>query len=251
MDGWSAMSWAAHELENFYFLKHIGRRVSYLGLLLGALAPDFLTKLYTYGLNIGGIHLEAENPAQFHRGWPGMGFTTSLTAGLIFASFIYLISKRNKAWFFGVLVGYWAHTITDSFDSVGVMMFWPFYNGNIRLGVWAYGAGEGKYGDTIAYYSSLGFVVDVTWLLIVVLFAWRVLSSEYFRTVVRPADPAWGWFERKFALPERALLAFYRAFFFYGACRIICWSLWVHLVKGAPWDLSWGGPRWVAPFEPW
>ena len=245
------MSWAAHELENFYFLKHIGRRVSYLGLLVGALAPDFLTKLYTYGFNIGGVHLQAENPAQFHRGWPGLGFTTSLMAGLIFAGFIYLISKRNKAWFFGVLVGYSAHVITDSFDSVGVMMFWPFYNGNISFGMWAYGAGEGKYGDAIAYYGGPGFLMDSVWLVIVVLFAWRVLSSEYFRTVVRPADPAWGWLERKFALPERAWLAFYRAFFFYGACRIISWSLWVHVIKGAPWDLSWGGPYWVAPFEPW
>ena len=29
------MSWAAHELENFWLLKHQGMRVSYLGLLLG------------------------------------------------------------------------------------------------------------------------------------------------------------------------------------------------------------------------
>ena len=245
------MSWAAHELENFYFLKHIGQRVSYLGLLAGALAPDVLTKLYTYGFNIGGVHFQAENPAQFHRGWLGMGWTHSLMAGLFFAGLIYLISRRNKAWFFGVLVGYWAHVTTDITDTAGTMLLWPFYTGNISIGMWAYSAVEGKHGDAIAYYSGLGFVMDMTWLLIVAVFAWRVLSSEYFRTVVRPADPAWGWLERKFALPEPALLAFYRAFFFYGACRIISWSVWVHLVKGAPWDLSWGGPRWVAPFEPW
>jgi len=245
------MSWAAHELENFYFLKKIGAQISYLGLLVGILAPDVLTKFYTYGFSIGGIHLKADNPAQFQRGWPGMGFTTSFMAGLIFAGFIYLISKRNKAWFFGVLVGYWAHVIMDSFDSVGVMMFWPFYFRNISVGMYRYSALGGKLNDAIAYYSSLGFAVDVTSLLVVVFFAWRVLSSEYFRTVVRPADPAWGWLERKLALPEPALLAFYRAFFFYGACRIIAWSLWAHLVKGAPWDLSWGGPYWVTPFQTW
>jgi hypothetical protein len=48
------MSWAAHELENFWLLKHQGMRVSYLGLLLGALAPDLLTKVYAYGITITG-----------------------------------------------------------------------------------------------------------------------------------------------------------------------------------------------------
>ena len=48
------MSWAAHELENFWLLKHQGLRVSYLGLLLGALAPDLQTKVYAYGITITG-----------------------------------------------------------------------------------------------------------------------------------------------------------------------------------------------------
>ena len=237
----SVMSWAAHELENFFFLKHLGQRASYLGLLVGALAPDFTTKLYAYGFSIGGISLKADNPAQFHRGWPGMGFTTSLMAGLIFAGLIYLFSRRNKAWFLGVLVGYWAHVITDSLDSLGVMMFWPFYNGLIRVGMWAYGAGEGKLGDATAYYSSLGFVMDAAWILIVVVFAWRVLSREYFLTTVRPVDPVWGWLERKVMMPERAQLAFFRAFFFYGACRTISWSIWVHLIEGLPRDWAAAG----------
>ncbi|MEE8362817.1 MAG: metal-dependent hydrolase [Dehalococcoidia bacterium] len=245
------MSWAAHELENFYLLRHLGLRVSYLGLLLGALAPDFLTKFYAYGFRLGGWYFRADNPAQFHRGWPGMGFTTSIMAGLLFAAFIYLISRRNRAWFIGVFVGYSAHAITDAVDSAGTMLFWPFYNENISIGMWEYAAGEGKLGDAIAYYGSLGFAMDAFWAAIVVLFAWRVLSADYFTAVVRPADPAWGWLERRLHVPDRALLALYRAFFFYGVCRIIAWTIWVHVVERAPWDLSWGGPWWVVPFEPW
>ncbi len=246
------MSWAAHELENFFFQKHLGTKVSYLGLLVGALGPDYFpTKLFAYGITFGTFQLKADNPAQFHRGWPGLGFTTSLTAGLIFATFFYLISRRNKAWFWGVLIGYWAHAITDSFDSAGTMLFWPFYNENVAVGLWRYSATEGKLRDAYAYYSSLGFIVDVAWILIVVIFAWRVLSSDYFRQIIRPADPFWGWVERKFSVPYRAQLAFYRAFFFYGACRTIAWSLLAHVVANTPWDLSFGGPHWVAPFEPW
>lgn len=245
------MSWAAHEIESFYFTKKFNVRVSFLGVLLGSLAPDFLTKFYVYGFEFGGIHLQASNPAQWHRGWPGMGFTTSFMAGLIFALLIYLVSKRKKAWFWGVLIGYSAHVATDSFDSAGVMMFWPFYNENISVGMWAYGSIEGPLGDAIAYYSSLGFAMDMGWVLIVVLFAWRALSKEFFIKMVRPVDGTWGWMERKFRMPERVQLALYRSFFFYGVCRVFAWTIWVHLVMRSPWDLSWGGPYWVPPFKPW
>ena len=47
------------------------------------------------------------------------------------------------------------------------------------------------------------------------------------------------------------LLAAYRAFFLYGATRIVAWVIWVHVLQSEPWDLSWGGPYWVEPFEPW
>lgn len=251
MEGSLIMSWAAHEFENFFFLRILSRRVSYLGLLVGSALPDFLSKFYTYGFEFGAIHFQADNPAQWQRGWPGMGFTTSFIAGLIFAGLIYLISKRNMAWFIGILVGYWAHVISDTFDTVGTLMFWPFYNENISVGMWAYGAQEGKLGDSLAYFSGLGSIVDMAWILIIMLFAWRVLSREFFIKVVKPADPAWGWLERKLKWPERVQLAFFRAFFFYSFCRVISWTIWAHLIEGASWDLSWGGPQSVTPFVPW
>ncbi len=245
------MSWAAHELENFWFQKHLGMRVSYLGLLLGAMAPDFLTKIPVYGFEFAGIVLRTDNPAQFHRGMPGFGFTSSIMAGLVVAIAVYFLTKRNRGWFWGTWIGYSAHAATDMFDTAGTMLFWPFYNGNISVGAWAYGAEEGKFGDAIAYFSSLGFVMDTVVLALVVIFAWRVLSRRYFLSVVKPADPAWGLMERKLRMPERVQIAVYRAFFMYGAVRIMSWVAIVHGFEGSPWDLSWGGPYWVEPFERW
>ncbi len=246
------MSWAAHELETVFFQKHLGQRISYLGVVLGVFLPDLvLNKLPAYGFDLGTIHLHVENGARWHRGWPGLGFTHSLMAALIFAIIFYLITKRNKAWFFGVFIGAASHCITDICDTAGTMLFWPFYNDNIFIGIWKYGFLEGKHGDAIAYYGSLGFVMDFAWLSIVAIFAWRVLSNEFFYNVVWPADPAWDWFKYRLHIPDRVLLALYRSFFFYGACRTISWTIWVHAVVGHPWDLSWGGPYWVAPFEPW
>jgi hypothetical protein len=56
-------------------------------------------------------------------------------------------------------------------------------------------------------------------------------------------------------MPERAVLALYRATFFYGVCRLVSWSAWAHLVAdpvidgvrhdGYPLDLSWTGPWWI------
>ena len=53
----------------------------------------------------------------------------------------------------------------------------------------------------------------------------------------------WAWFAR--FLPERGLLALYRATFFYGVCRMISWSVWAHVIEDFPYDLSWTGPWWI------
>ena len=69
--------------------------------------------------------------------------------------------------------------------------------------------------------------MDLFWL-VVVLFSWRVLTREYWRTQIVPADPhIWSWLGQR--LPERALLAIYRATFFYGVCRLLAWTGWAHV----------------------
>ena len=95
--------------------------------------------------------------------------------------------------------------------------------------------------------------MDLFWL-VVVLCSWRVLTREYWRTQIVPADPhIWSWLGQR--LPERALLAIYRATFFYGVCRLLAWSGWAHVFatpvidgvkrRGYPFDLSWTGPWWL------
>ncbi|MEX0781568.1 MAG: hypothetical protein WD557_02890 [Dehalococcoidia bacterium] len=96
--------------------------------------------------------------------------------------------------------------------------------------------------DAAAYYSSLGAVMDGTWL-VIGLPNWRVFRAHYFRSAIAPADGAWRWLGRWF--PEEALLALYRAFFFYGAARFTFWLLWTHVVDRYEWDLSLGGPYWI------
>jgi hypothetical protein len=84
-----------------------------------------------------------------------------------------------------------------------------------------------------------------------------VLTRDHWRTQIVPADARiWAWFGRW--LPERGLIALYRATFFYGICRMISWSLWARLFadakkyadfdvtsRGFPIDLSWTGPYWL------
>lgn len=237
------MSWAAHELESYVLLRHFGTRVSYLGVLAGTLLPDLATKLWVYGFSVGGHHIGAADPARFHRGWPGLGFTHSLTFGLVVAGLV-LWRTGSRPWALGILVGQWAHVLTDVNDSVGTMVFFPFSTTHFSTGMWAYAATEGRHGDAAAYYSSLGGAWDVVWLAIA-LVSWRVLSAAHFRQEVAPADPAWGWLQRRFALPHVVLVAAYRAYFLYGACRIAAWTIWAHAVDRSPWDLRWGGPWFV------
>jgi membrane-bound metal-dependent hydrolase YbcI (DUF457 family) len=238
------MSWAAHELESYFLQKHTKVRVSYLAILVGCLSPDMLTKLPVYGLHLGPIDLSAaKHPWDYHRGWPGVGFTHSLMFGVVIA-LIVLWTTRSRQWALGLLIGQWAHVLTDICDSIGTMVFFPFTTQHYTIDMWAYAAQEGKYGDAAAYYSSLGGVWDFFWLCMV-LTGFRVLSSSYFFQVVVPSDPVWGWLRRRFHLRPITMLAMYRAFFMYGGCRIIAWFIWSRSVRHAPLDWSWGGPFWV------
>lgn len=246
------MSWAAHELESYFLQEHlktrINTRVSYLAILVGCLLPDLFTKLPVYGLNIGEItFIKSSRPWEYHRGWPGVGPTHSLL--FIAAVALALLAwKRNRAWALGLLLGGWAHVLTDCFDSVGTMLFFPFTTHSYSAGMWAYASQEGRYGDAAAYYSGFGGVWDFLWLSLA-LGGPRVFTRKFFREEIVPNDSAWAWLKSKFALSETAMVALYRSYFVYGACRIFGWFAWARLInpqRGTQvLDWTWGGPNWV------
>ena len=176
------MSWAAHEFENYFIQKHVGLKASFLGIVLGTFGPDLFTKSLVYA---------ADDPAQFHRGWPGVGFSHSFIFGLVFAVAVLAVT-RSRSWALGILIGQWAHVATDIADTAGVMPFFPFSTEPVTISMWKHAAAEGRYGDAAAYYSSLGGVWDLFWLVITVTFARVTLRRDYFRSVIVPADPgAW------------------------------------------------------------
>jgi membrane-bound metal-dependent hydrolase YbcI (DUF457 family) len=238
------VSWAAHELESYFIQKHIRLRVSYLAVLLGCLLPDLFTKLPVYGFSFGVLHIKAQHdPWKYHRGWPGVGFTHSLMFGILFATLI-LAWTRSRSWFVGLVIGTAALVLTDSFDSVGTMVFFPFTTQHYTLGMWAYASQQGRYGDAAAYYSSLGGVWDFAWLCLAAA-GWRVFTGHYFLTEVEPNDGAWHWLRSRWQLRDTVILAMYRAYFVYGGSRIFAWFIWARLRQHAPLDWSWGGPYWV------
>jgi membrane-bound metal-dependent hydrolase YbcI (DUF457 family) len=240
------MSWVAHDVEPYVVQRHLGRRVAFTPLLIGSYAPDLVTKWFVYGVGFAGYHLEAEDPAQFHRGWPGVGFTHSLAFGVAIGFLIYMVG-RNRVWAVSFVIGQWAHALTDTLDTLGTMLFFPFSTELVAAGAWAYAGQTGRYTDAGAYFSGLGFVWDGIWLLWAAL-SWRVLTRAYFRETVMQADPFWRWAGR--SLSETVLIAVYRAAFFYGACRWVAWLAWAHLVRSFAFDFSWGGPKWVPAVRP-
>ena len=236
------MSWAAHDLEPYAIQRHFGRRVAIVPLLLGSYAPDMFSKWFVYGIEVFNIELKADDPVQFHRGWPGVGFTHSLAFGLLVAALILFVG-RSRIWAFSFLLGHWAHVFTDVGDTIGTMLLFPFWTETIGIGAWAYAGQVGRELDAGAYFSGLGFVWDGVWV-VYGLLSWRILKREYFRETIVAADPRfWGWLGRW--LPEVALLALYRASFFYGTTRWVAWLIWAHVVHEFPFDLSWGGPGWI------
>jgi hypothetical protein len=230
------VSWAAHEFENYFLQKHVGLRASFLGIVVGTFAPDLFTKALVY---------QSSDPAHFHRGWPGVGFTHSFIFGFAFAVIVLAVT-RSRAWALGILIGQWAHVLTDIADTAGVMPFFPFSTESVTISMWKHAAAQGRYGDAAAYYSSLGGVWDLFWLVVVVLFARKTLRADYFRQVVVRADPrTWSWISRSFHLPEAALLLIYRGFIFYGLGRMTTWFLYARFSARTPFEPIWGGPRYI------
>lgn len=235
------MSWAAHDLEPYAIQRHLGGKVAIVPLLIGSYSPDLATKWFVYGISLFGLDVGADNPAQFHRSWPGVGFTHSLSFGVAVA-LVLLLVFRSRVWALSFLLGQWAHAITDTGDTVGTMLFFPFTTAHFDLNAWAYAGQTDRLTDAAAYHSGLGFVWDGVWV-VYGLMTWRIFTRAYFRETVYPADPFWAKASR--FLPEAALLALYRASFFYGATRWTAWLIWAHVVHDYPFDLTWGGPHWV------
>ncbi len=234
--GAADVSWAAHEFELYFIQKHVGTKASFLAVVIGTQLPDALTKSLVYA---------ADDTAHFHRGWPGVGFTHSLLFGAILAALV-LALTRSRGWALGILIGHWAHVLTDIADTAGVMLFFPFSTEPITISMWKHAAVEGRYGDAAAYYSSLGGVWDLFWLVMMLMFAWRTLTPAYFRDVVIPADPrVWSWLHRTFRLPERALLLLYQGLLFYGVGRMITWFLYARFDARTPFEPFWGGPEYI------
>lgn len=245
------MSWAAHQFEYYAVQGHLPARwrgkISFLAIVAGDLTCDFVGKLWSYGVDVGGRHLGPEDPEVWHRGWPGLGFSHSLLWGFLLAGLVYVCS-RSRPWTLGILSGVTIHVVTDIGDSIGTMLLFPFSTEHFTIGAWSYGVTPGGRNlDAGAYYSSLGFVTDVLWLLLA-LTNWRCLTTAYWRREIVPADPgAWRWLGRW--MPERALVTLYRSWFIYGVCRLVAWTFWAHVIEHHEWDLSWGGPAWLPKLE--
>jgi hypothetical protein len=239
------MSWVAHDMEPYAIQRHLGVKIAFFPLLLGSYAPDLMTKWFVYGINLFGHELKASDPIQFHRGWPGFGFTHSLLFGAL-VGLVFWKVFGSKIWGVSFVVGHWAHALTDCGDTVGTMLFFP-WTLHVHVDAWAYAGQTGRFVDAGAYFSGLGGMWDLVWI-VYGLFTWRILTRGYFLGVIVPADGMWSWLARR--IPETALLTLYRTAFFYGTCRWIAWTIWAHVVNDYPYDLTWGGPHWVPAGRP-
>jgi hypothetical protein len=238
------LSWAAHDLEPYAIQKHMGLKVAFVPLLIGSYAPDLTTKWFVYGITIFGVKLKADDPTQFHRGWPGAGFTHSLLFGVVIGLILWALV--NRLWGISFVIGQFAHTITDVGDTVGTMLFFPWVH-NFHIGAWAYAGQTGRFTDAGAYFSGLGCMWDLVFV-VYGLINWRLLTRSYFRETIVRADGFWTRLGR--VVPETGLLTLYRVAFFYGTCRWIAWTIWAHGIHHYPYDLTWGGPHWVQAEHP-
>jgi hypothetical protein len=235
------VSWVAHDVEPYVIQKHLGKRISFLAVLFGSWSPDLFTKWLVYGVDQWGIDIHVADPSDFHRSWPGIGPLHAPVYGVVLGIAVWVLF-RNSPWALGLMIGQWSHSLSDTLDTKGTMLFFPLTTERVSFDAWAYAAESGRGLDTAAYFSCLGFVWDGFWLAMTAVH-WQVLTRDYFRETVFPIDPFWAWAGKW--VPEPGLLVLYRAALFYGAGRWVAWLLWAHVLNSNEFDLSWGGPYWI------
>lgn len=242
------MSWAAHDLEPYLIRLKVGAAISLPFCLAGSYSPDILTKWAVYGLDFSGDAHLTDDPVQLHRGFPGVGFTHSLAFGVLVGLLILWLTK-SRMWAVSFVIGQWAHVLSDTLDSVGVMLFFPFSTYHVHFGVWEYVGQVGRRGDAIAYYTSLGGVWDVMWA-VWLLWHWRSLTADHFHREIYPKDPFWHWLGRRAS--TSVMLTVYRASAFFGFASIIGWFTFSLVVNDfhAALDWSLGGPQWAPRVGP-
>ncbi|HET6692511.1 MAG TPA: metal-dependent hydrolase [Miltoncostaeaceae bacterium] len=242
------MSWAAHDLEPYLFRAKLGGVVSLPLCLLGSYSPDIATKWAVYGLGWSGHEKLVDDPVELHRGFPGVGFTHSLLFGVVIGALVLLLSK-NWIWAFSFILGNWAHVFSDTLDSVGVMLFFPFTEWHLHLDVWQYVGQAGRKEDAIAYYTSLGGVWDILWA-VWLSFNWRMFTAHHFHTEIVPRDTFWLWLRTKAS--DSVMLTIYRASAFFGVASIIGWYIWALFINDFHAALDWsiGGPQWAPRIGP-
>jgi membrane-bound metal-dependent hydrolase YbcI (DUF457 family) len=242
------VSWAAHDLEPYLFRAKLGGVVSLPLCLFGSYSPDIATKWAVYGLGWSGRDKLVDDPVALHRGFPGVGFTHSLLFGVVIGALILLLSK-NWIWAFSFVLGSWAHVFSDTLDSVGVMLFFPFTEWHLHLDAWQYVGQAGRKEDAIAYYTSLGGVWDILWA-VWLSFNWRMFTAHHFHTEIVPRDTFWLWLRTKAS--DTVMLTVYRASAFFGVASIIGWYIWALLINDfhAALDWSLGGPQWAPRIGP-
>jgi len=240
------LSWAAHDLEPYVLRAKLGAKISLPVCLLGSYSPDIATKWLVYGVSLGGDRLRVSDPVQFHRGWPGVGFTHSYAFGLLISAIILAVT-RNRVLAFSFMIGQWLHVTSDMLDSVGVMAVFPFSTHHVSTDTYAYAGELGRLSDAHAYYTSLGGICDLLFVLLLIPY-WRVLTRDYFDREVITSDPAFIYLRARIGmLPCRTL---YHASAFFGVTSVFGWLIWA-LVWNR-WHVDWhlGGPNWVPQVGP-
>jgi hypothetical protein len=242
------MSWAAHDLEPYLLRVKLGAKLSMPFCLFGSYSPDVFTKWLVYGWGFTNHHRIVNDPIQFHRGWPGVGFTHSPAYGCLVAGIIYAASK-NRMWALSYLLGAIAHDASDTLDSVGVMMLFPLSTWHLHLNLWEYVGEVGRAHDAVAYYTSLGGVWDAFWV-VWLLRHWRTLTAIHFREHIFPTDPFWPKLQRR--VGATLTITFYRGSAFFGVTSVIGWYIWALAVNRFHPHLDWspGGPGWAPRVGP-
>jgi membrane-bound metal-dependent hydrolase YbcI (DUF457 family) len=84
------------------------------------------------------------------------------------------------------LIGSWLHVLTDVFDEIGVMLFWPITNMKYSVGIWPWSDTSILY-DWYNYFTTpASALFEIFFLAWAVIVTWKSGTDNFWSKTIAP-----------------------------------------------------------------
>lgn len=167
------MSITAHYTEQ-YVLKYYFPRLNFRWLVVGSAFPNLflIDRIFMFLID-----------TKMHRDYL-FGHFHTLIVPLACSLLVWWIFGRNPGLCF--LIGSWLHVLTDIFDELGVMLFWPITNTKYAVGIWPWSDISILYDWHNYFTTPASALFEIFFLVWAIIVTWKSGKGSFLSKAIAP-----------------------------------------------------------------